>query len=146
MPAGFLLTVPTAPPVVRVVRYRVQRGDTLAGIADRFDVTVAQIRRWNHISGGHVRRGTRLRIYAGGAPAEPAGARSRSARNSGAKVESVSERRAQVAESQAHRVKPGETLYSIAREHQTTVSALRQANPFLAERTLQAGDVLTIQQ
>jgi membrane-bound lytic murein transglycosylase D len=146
VPAGFLLTVPTAPPVVRVVRYRVQRGDTLAGIADRFDVTVAQIRRWNHISGGHVRRGTRLRIYAGGAPAEPAGSRSRSARNSGAKVESVSERGAHVAESQAHRVKPGETLYSIAREHQTTVSALRQANPFLAERTLQAGDVLTIQQ
>ncbi len=146
VPAGFLLTVPTAPPVVRVVRYRVQRGDTLVGIADRFDVTVAQIRRWNHISGGHVRRGTRLRIYAGGAPAEPARARSRSARNSGAKVESVSDRRAQVAESQAHRVKPGETLYSIAREHQTTVSALRQANPFLAERTLQAGDVLAIQQ
>ncbi len=142
VPAGFLLDVPTAPPVVRMVRYRVQRGDTLEGIADRFDVTVAQIRRWNHISGPHVRRGTRLRIYAGGAPSEPA--RARSAQNSRARVESVSAHRAPAPE--AHRVKPGETLYSIARAHQTTVSALRQANPFLAERSLQAGDVLAIQQ
>jgi membrane-bound lytic murein transglycosylase D len=147
VPAGFLLDVPTAPPVVRMVRYRVQRGDTLAGIADRFDVTVAQIRRWNHISGAHVRRGTRLRIYAGGAPSEGARAKS-SAENSGARVESVSTstHHVRAAETQAHRVKPGETLYSIARANRTTVSALKQANPFLAERSLQAGDVLAIQQ
>ena len=144
VPAGFLLDVPTAPPAVRLVRYRVQRGDTLEGIADRFDVSVAQIRRWNHISGPHVRRGTRLRIYAGGAPSEPA--RASSAENSGARVESVSTHRASAAESESYRVKRGETLYSIARSHQTTVSALKQANPFLGERSLQTGDVLAIQQ
>ena len=146
VPAGFLLDVPTAPPAVRMVRYRVQRGDTLEGIADRFEVSVAQIRRWNHISGPHVRRGTRLRIYAGGAPSGPV--RSSSAGNSGARVESVSVHRApaQAAESESYRVKRGETLYSIARAHQTTVSALKQANPFLAERSLQTGDVLAIQQ
>ena len=145
VPAGFLLDVPTAPPVMRMVRYRVQRGDTLEGIADRFDVTVAQLRRWNHIS-GHVRRGTRLRIYAGSAPSASVG--TRSAENSGARVESVSAHHASAsaAETQAYRVKPGETLYSIARAHQTTVSVLKQANPFLSERSLQAGDVLAIQQ
>jgi peptidoglycan lytic transglycosylase D len=143
VPAGFLLTVPTAPPKVRLVRYRVKRGDTLYGIADRFDVTVAELKRWNRISGVHVRRGARLRVYVGGTPSAT---HTKSARNSGAKVESVSERRAHAAESQAHRVKRGETLYSIARAYQTTVSALRQANPFLAERALQAGDVLAIQQ
>jgi membrane-bound lytic murein transglycosylase D len=144
VPAGFLLTVPAAPPKLRLVRYRVKRGDTLYGIADRFDVTVAELKRWNHISGVHVRRGTRLRIYAGGAPSAPA--RTKAAQNSGAKVESVSERRPHASESQAHRVKRGETLYSIARAYQTTVSALRQANPFLAGRMLQAGDILAIQQ
>jgi len=66
VPQGFLLNVPTAPPpTVHLVRYRVQRGDTLAGIADRFDVTVAQLKRWNGISGDHAPRGARLRIYAG---------------------------------------------------------------------------------
>jgi membrane-bound lytic murein transglycosylase D len=144
VPAGFLLDVPTAPPAVRLVRYRVQRGDTLEGIADRFDVTVIQIRRWNHISGPRVRRGTRLRIYAGGAPSEPA--RAKSAEDSGARVESVSAHRATAPESESYRVKRGETLYSIARAHQTTVSALKQANPFLGERSLQVGDVLAIQQ
>ena len=38
-----------------------------------------------------------------------------------------------------------EILYQIARAYRTTVDALRQRNPFLAERALEAGDVLTIQ-
>jgi membrane-bound lytic murein transglycosylase D len=146
VPAGFLLNVPTAPPAVRLVRYRVQRGDTLEGIADRFDVTVAQLRRWNHISGVHVPRGARLRIYAGSgeSPSVPP-ARGKSAQTSGASLQSVSSHDPSIAESREYRVKAGETLYSIARTHQTTVSALRQANPFLADRSLQAGDVLTMQ-
>jgi membrane-bound lytic murein transglycosylase D len=49
------------------------------------------------------------------------------------------------AESVQHRVKAGETLYSIAREYGTTVTALRQSNPFLADRSLEAGDMLRIQ-
>ena len=93
-----------------------------------------------------MRRGTRLRIYAGGVPSE--GARAKSAEDSGARVESVSTstHHVRAVETQEHRVKPGETLYSIARANRTTVSALKQANPFLAERSLQAGDVLAIQQ
>jgi len=44
-----------------------------------------------------------------------------------------------------HKVKRGETLYSIARAYGVSVTALRQANPFLAQRALEAGDVLKIQ-
>jgi len=43
-----------------------------------------------------------------------------------------------------HRVKRGETLYSIARAYGTTVASLRQSNPFLASRTLAAGDILKV--
>ena len=43
-----------------------------------------------------------------------------------------------------HRVKPGETLYSIARNYQTTVEALRSGNRFLLNRSLEAGDTLRI--
>jgi membrane-bound lytic murein transglycosylase D len=43
-----------------------------------------------------------------------------------------------------HRVKAGETLFSIAREYGTTVTALRQANPVLKDRELEAGDVLSV--
>ncbi len=145
LPEGFLLNVPTAPPATRLVRYRVQRGDTLDGIADRFDVTVPQLRRWNHISGNHVPRGTRLRIYAGGTPEAKAPAKSKSAQVADASGIRDVAARGDRQEPVAHHVKPGETLYSIAKEYQTTVSALRQANPYLADRALRAGDTLTIQ-
>ncbi len=145
VPSGFLLNVPTQPPVVRLVSYRVQRGDTLAGIAERYDVTVEQLKHWNHISGGHVSRGVRLRIYAGSQTAGMPSAKGKSARNEKQGLENVSTGKSEGPQNLEHRVKPGETIYSIAHEYQTSVSAIRQSNPYLAGRPLQAGDVLTIQ-
>jgi LysM repeat protein len=43
-----------------------------------------------------------------------------------------------------HRVKRGETIYSIAHAFKTSVGAIQASNPFLSERPLEAGDVLTI--
>ncbi|MCL5005498.1 MAG: LysM peptidoglycan-binding domain-containing protein [Acidobacteria bacterium] len=43
--------------------YRIQRGDTLGLIADRFNVTVAQIRRWNHLDGSIIIPGETLTLY-----------------------------------------------------------------------------------
>ena len=55
--------------------YRVRRGDTLISIADRFNVSVEQLRAWNHLRGPYIRVGHRLRV------AEPAHVeRSRSSR------------------------------------------------------------------
>jgi peptidoglycan lytic transglycosylase D len=140
--AGFLLDVPTVPAAPRLVHYRVQRGDTLAGIADRYDVTVEDLRRWNHLRGSHVSRGARLRIYAGAAERAEVtvAAKGKSAQN--VKPEAHVQK---VSEEVQHRVKAGETLYSIARTYGTTVSALKESNSFLAARALQAGDVLVIQ-
>jgi len=144
--AGFVLDVPTAPPVVRLVHYRVQRGDTLEGIAERFDVTVAQLKRWNRIAGQHAPRGTRLRIYAGsGDTAVAAHAKSGPASGPSSAVRSVAARSTEKSAALEHRVKPGETLYSIARQYGTTVSALLESNPFLSGRALEAGDLLTVQ-
>jgi membrane-bound lytic murein transglycosylase D len=145
VPSGFLLNVPTPPPTVRLVSYRVKRGDTLDGIAGRFDVTVEQLKHWNHISGEHVSRGTRLRIYAGSQSANVPPAKAKSAQNENQALQNVSAKQSEKPEALEHRVKPGETLYSIAHEYQTSVTALKQANTFLADRPLQAGDLLSIQ-
>jgi membrane-bound lytic murein transglycosylase D len=130
---------------VQLVRYRVQRGDTLPGIADRFDVTVEQLKRWNHIRGEHVSRGARLRIYAGSEGDATPPARAKSAQVTSPATKTVSAENHVTQQGLEHRVKAGETLYSIARVYQISVAALRESNPFLSNRELQAGDVLTIQ-
>ena len=58
---------PAAEPSTRTRLYTVRRGDTLVTIADRFGVSLSQLRRWNGIpSGVRVATGRRLRV------AEPA--------------------------------------------------------------------------
>jgi membrane-bound lytic murein transglycosylase D len=64
------LVIPVAPAAVpssaRTSTYRTQRGDTLVTVADRFGVTVEQLRRWNHITTASLVSGRRLYV------AEPA--------------------------------------------------------------------------
>jgi membrane-bound lytic murein transglycosylase D len=147
VPAGFMLNIPAAPPIVRLVQYRVVRGDTLEGIAERFDVTVAELKRWNNLHGTSAPRGSRLRIYAGGSPDDSSRTKSKSAQSApgGAATQNVSAGDKDTATQRQHRVQQGETLYSIAHAYKTTVDNLKEANPFLAERPIQPGDVLTIQ-
>jgi peptidoglycan lytic transglycosylase D len=53
----------------RLVSYRVRRGETLGGIADRFSVEPEDVRKWNRLKSNKVSRGMVLRIYTlGGAP------------------------------------------------------------------------------
>jgi membrane-bound lytic murein transglycosylase D len=62
-----------AEPLARTRLYTVRRGDTLVTIADRFGVSLSQLRRWNSIpSGIRVDAGRRLRV------AEPAPVRTSS--------------------------------------------------------------------
>ncbi|PQJ36001.1 lytic transglycosylase [Salinibacter sp. 10B] len=42
--------------------YRVQQGDTLGGIAERFGISVRQLRAWNDLNGSRIYPGQRLQI------------------------------------------------------------------------------------
>jgi membrane-bound lytic murein transglycosylase D len=57
---------PSAAPSSRGLLYTTRRGDTLVSIADRFGVSLSQLRRWNNLSGVKVAPGRRLHV------AEPA--------------------------------------------------------------------------
>ena len=129
------------------IRYRVRRTDTTATIADEFDVTAAVLRKWNHLKSDHVVRGMALRIYPGGMTPAPA------IKAKGDMPGSVIARRASPQDLAAvesasntvvHHVKPGETLWSIARAYRTTVEAIQSGNRYLFSRPLQVGDTLTI--
>jgi len=137
----------------KLIRYRVRRSDTISTIADEFDVTPAELRQWNHLKANHVVRGTSLRIYPGGMTTAPAqqqakakGAAATNAvvvrRGNGGVNGAIMEARSGSAV--VHHVKPGETLWSIARAYQTTVEAIQAGNRYLFSRPLQVGDTLTI--
>lgn len=55
---GDELVIPVAPAAVssraRTRRYRVRKGDTLISVADRFNVTVEQLRAWNHMRSNRI--------------------------------------------------------------------------------------------
>jgi membrane-bound lytic murein transglycosylase D len=143
----------------KLVRYRTRSNDTLQSIADEFDVSVAELKSWNHLRVSRVVAGTRLLIYPGGMDTPVAAKRTAAAvasasapadRSLRPAVESnptaaVTSVKTPIAgEPVVHHVQSGETLWSIAHAYQTTVEALRAGNQFLFSRPLQAGDTLTI--
>jgi membrane-bound lytic murein transglycosylase D len=78
---SLIIPVPPAPSSKsgRLTLYRVEHGDTLVTVADRFNVTVQQLRRWNHLIANRLEPGRHLYV------AEPARvSRSNSSRRQGA--------------------------------------------------------------
>ncbi len=153
--AGTKMIIPVEarsdPAMGKLMSYRVRRGDTLESIADEFDVSSDELRHWNHMRSNHVARGMRLRVYPGGMGAPPrtsaatqrhAGPASRTPTTTAGSSQASAA--APAAGPIHYRVKPGETLWSIARGFQTTVEAIRQGNRYLFSRPLEAGDELTI--
>jgi membrane-bound lytic murein transglycosylase D len=148
--AGQKLIIPMAAPsdatADKMVRYRVRHPQTVASIADEFDVTSAELRNWNHLRSDHVARGTLLRIYSGGMTPllakaqESPSAAAQARRLKRANPRAIDARSASL----VHHVKPGETLWSIAHAYQTTAQAIRSTNKYLFSRPLEVGDSLTI--
>jgi membrane-bound lytic murein transglycosylase D len=133
--------------VGKLIRYPVRRNDTIASVADEFDVSAAELRQWNHLKSDHIVRGMRLKIYPGGMTPLPQ-AKPREtppsaivARRAGSSSHPVVEARTSTV---VHHVKLGETLWSIARAYRTTVEAIQSGNRYLFSRPLQVGDTLTI--
>jgi membrane-bound lytic murein transglycosylase D len=64
---GEKLIIPAIQPAAenkrRMVSYRVRKGDTFLGIADRFSVEPEDLRKWNRLATNKVRRGMVLRVY-----------------------------------------------------------------------------------
>jgi LysM repeat protein len=105
----------SARPESSLTEYQVRRGDTLYGIVRRYGVTADAIRRANEFEGEAIRAGMILTI-------PPAST---------------------TPEARSHTVRPGDTLYSLARAHGTTVVAIQRANG-LASTGIRIGTVLII--
>ena len=113
--------------------YVVVAGDTLYGIASRFDLTVAQITSLNNMGATPTLAvGQRLILPGQGSPRSPGGSD---------QVEPIAVGRGPA---RNYTVQPGDTLYSIARSQTVTVSDLAAANAITDPRQLSVGQSLVI--
>src|SRR2546427_6031654 len=119
-------------------RYKLRRGDTLQSVADNFAVPPTMVRRWNHLKGNSLQGRRVVYIHL---PVTPTINQLRQTSAPKPKGKS-SLRTASDSALSRHKVKPGETLTSIASTHHTTVAALKRANGDVA--TLRPGMILLI--
>ena len=144
----------------RITRYKVHSGDTVQTVADNFGVSPQMVRRWNGLRGESLSGRRVLALHLPITPSAHAtemasartvkkhavkpAAQTASAKppvTKSAKIERVETAAAPVVH---HKVKTGETLYSIATYYKTTVAALRRDNRDIA--VLRPGMVLIVQQ
>jgi LysM repeat protein len=103
--------------------YTVQRGDTVSGIAEKYNVTQTQLRELNNLSGNSIRAGQKLRVGTGPAQAPSKGG------PAGTGGEYV--------------VKAGDTLGAIALSHGMSVDNLRSLNN-LSGNNIRTGQKLRV--
>ena len=125
----------------RATVYKVRKDDTVLSVADDFAVPPALLRRWNHLKGDSLRGRRVLYVHL---PVTPSGEETPSiaSQSKSSKAKKVV-RTASAKRTVRHTVQPGETLYSIAKSHNTSVAALKQNNGNLA--TLRPGMILVIE-
>ncbi len=143
----------------RITRYKVRRGDTVQTVAENFGVSARMLRRWNGLRGDSLHGRTVLALHL---PVSPNGevvssassrrsskavhttlAKTGSGKSDAAKSAEASEDSPEQASVLHHKVKSGETLYSIATTYKTTVAALKRNNQNVA--TLRPGMILVVE-
>jgi membrane-bound lytic murein transglycosylase D len=140
----------------RITRYKVHAGDTVETVAENFGVSAQMLRRWNGIRGDSLRGRKVLALHLPVSPsvhdAEIASSRTKSkhpkatetatTKPPATKSALLEREPAQVAVVH-HKVKSGETLYSIANAYRTTVAALKRDNRNIA--VIRPGMILIVQ-
>jgi membrane-bound lytic murein transglycosylase D len=143
----------------RITRYRVHAGDTVETVAENFGVPAQMVRRWNGLRGDSLRGRKVLALHLPVTPSTETTASTASksssharktAQTAGAKVSPKTSVKNLAADASGqssvlrHKVKSGETLYSIATTYKTTVAALKRYNGNVA--VLRPGMILIVQQ
>jgi membrane-bound lytic murein transglycosylase D len=145
----------------RITRYKVHSADTVESVADNFGISPQMLRRWNGLHGDSL-RGRRvlalhLPISPGAGDAEVASSRTSSRNRSTrpkatqtASAKPPATKSAQIEREPSvqaavvhHKVKSGETLYSIANAYRTSVAALKRDNRNVG--VIRPGMVLIVQ-
>jgi len=132
--------------------YRVRKGDTVESVAENFGVSPKMLRVWNRLKGDSL-AGRRVLYLHLPVTRDPGSAQVAAGHSSQTHHHAATQAASANAASDGasggsaggvvhHRVKAGETLYSIANSYNTTVAALKQNNRDVA--TLRPGMILVV--
>jgi len=140
----------------RITRYKVHKGDTVESVAENFGVSPKMLRQWNGIRGSSLSGRRILALHLPVTPSsEVASTRSKAKRpktetastkppaDKSAKIERLGADEEKQVAVVHHKVKSGETLYSIANAYRTTVAALKRDNRNVA--VIRPGMILIVQ-
>jgi membrane-bound lytic murein transglycosylase D len=133
--------------------YKIRKGDTVESVAENFGVSARMLRVWNHLKGSSLagRRILYLHLPVTRSASETQVASKRSTgshhpasrTHAGTQTAAATPTPAKAANAVLHhRVKRGETLFSIATSYNTTVSALKHDNRNIA--ALRPGMILVV--
>lgn len=160
---GKHLTSDSATYARRITRYKVRKGDTIETVAENFGVSPQQLRRWNGIRGDSLSGRRVLALHLPISPnareTEVASSHSKTKKSApkskdetetastkapatkSSEIEHLNTEKSEIAVVH-HRVKTGETLYSIANAYRTTVDALKRDNRNIA--VIRPGMILNV--
>ncbi len=129
-----------APP--QAITHQVKRGDTISAIARRYDISTGQLLEANGLADATIRPGDTLQVPGAG----PASATLAAAAPREEIAAQLPERQktTQQRSSSVHVVKPGDTLWGVARRYGVTVPALAAENGMDSKSQLTAGARLKI--
>jgi membrane-bound lytic murein transglycosylase D len=108
-----------------ITHYKVRKGDTVQSVAENFGISAKMVRRWNHLKGDGLSGRRILYVHL---PVTPSAREIQHLASSSKPRNSNSLQTSAAKNPVHHRVKPGETLYSIASSYNTTVASLKRAN------------------
>ncbi|MGA2102760.1 MAG: LysM peptidoglycan-binding domain-containing protein, partial [Candidatus Sulfotelmatobacter sp.] len=142
----------------RITRYKVHHGDTVETVAENFGVSPQMLRRWNGLHGDSLHGRKVLALHLPISPsaheeeAKASRTKSKHPKTETASVKPPATKSAEIATLRNartdtavvhHKVKSGETFYSIASAYRTTVAALKRDNRNIA--VLHPGMILVVQ-
>lgn len=118
--------------------HTVRNGETLGGIAVKYNTSITSLRRWNGISGSRINIGQKLVMY-GVKKSTTSNSSNVVASNTSSKSTTTSNK----SSSSYHVVRQGDTLWGIANNAGITVSRLKQLNNLRSDK-LNVGQKLKV--
>ncbi len=117
--------------------YRVRSGDVLGTIAQRHNVRISDLKKWNNLSSNLIRVGQRLNIWVLPAYSSSTKDLYATARTSVTSYEQA------IGKTTRYEVKPGDTLWEISKSTKVSVEKIKKLNN-LRTNTIHAGQQLVI--